>query len=151
MFCFWLFLRCGHRGKHRTSSGEIDVQKIKLLTSHKLKVRVLLSNYSGGTPESGGRRIRTSEGINQQIYSLSHLAPLVFPRKKEPVDGFEFIKDLRNQEIHTQVILISGDSTTDLLEQARKFGIGAVLLKPVEKDRLLMTVERTLKQARRTK
>ncbi len=89
MFCFWLFLRCGHRGKHRTSSGEIDVQKIKLLTSHKLKVRVLLSNYSGGTPESGGRRIRTSEGINQQIYSLSHLATLVFPRKKEPVDGFE--------------------------------------------------------------
>lgn len=71
--------------------------------------------------------------------------------RMEPVDGFEFIKDLRNQDIHTPVILISGDSTTDLLEQARKFGIGAVLLKPVEKDRLLMTVERTLKQARRTK
>jgi DNA-binding NtrC family response regulator len=69
--------------------------------------------------------------------------------RMEPADGFEFIKDLRGREIHTPVILISGDSTTDLLEQARKFGVGTVLLKPVEKDRLLMTVERTLKQARR--
>ena len=40
---------------------------------------------------SGGRRwIRTTEGINQQIYSLPHLATLVFSQKNfEPMEGVE--------------------------------------------------------------
>ena len=67
--------------------------------------------------------------------------------RMEPVDGFEFIRDLRRYEIRTPVILATGDQTTDLLEQARKFEVSAVLMKPVEKDRLLNTVERVLKQA----
>ena len=43
---------------------------------------------------SGGRRwIRTTEGINQQIYSLPHLATLVFSQNSlrtfEPMEGIE--------------------------------------------------------------
>ena len=40
---------------------------------------------------TGGRRwIRTTEGINQQIYSLPHLATLVFSQKNfEPMEGVE--------------------------------------------------------------
>ena len=41
----------------------------------------------------GRRWIRTTEGINQQIYSLPHLATLVFSRKTllsfEPMEGIE--------------------------------------------------------------
>ena len=42
----------------------------------------------------GGRRwIRTTEGINQQIYSLPHLATLVFSQNSlrtfEPMEGIE--------------------------------------------------------------
>jgi FixJ family two-component response regulator len=42
------------------------------------------------------------------------------------------------------VILVTGDDTADLLEQAGKYGVAAVLMKPVEKERLVRTVERTL-------
>ena len=43
---------------------------------------------------SGKRWIRTTEGKNQQIYSLPHLATLVSSQKKigvnlEPMEGFE--------------------------------------------------------------
>ena len=34
----------------------------------------------------GRRWIRTTEGINQQIYSLPHLATLVFARLETPLD-----------------------------------------------------------------
>ena len=38
----------------------------------------------------GRRWIRTTEGINQQIYSLPHLATLVFSQKNfEPMEGVE--------------------------------------------------------------
>ena len=41
----------------------------------------------------GERRIRTSEGVRQQIYSLPQLAtlvsPLKFSRNFEPMEGFE--------------------------------------------------------------
>ena len=41
----------------------------------------------------GRRWIRTTEGINQQIYSLPHLATLVFSQKVsrtfEPMEGIE--------------------------------------------------------------
>jgi hypothetical protein len=38
---------------------------------------------------SGDRRIRTSEAVKQQIYSLSHLATLVYPpsQKKRAEEG----------------------------------------------------------------
>lgn len=44
----------------------------------------------------GERRIRTSEGVRQQIYSLPQLATLVSPLRElyyfnvlEPIEGFE--------------------------------------------------------------
>ena len=69
--------------------------------------------------------------------------------RMEPVGGFEFIRILRSREIKTPVILVTGDQTPDLLEQAGKLGVSAVLMKPVEKDRLVKTVERTLQTMRR--
>ena len=40
---------------------------------------------------NGGQRwIRTTEGVSQQIYSLPHLAPLVFAQL-----FLQFVKDLR--------------------------------------------------------
>lgn len=64
--------------------------------------------------------------------------------RMEPIDGFEFIKSLRAKELDTAAILVTGDDNPDLLNEANKWGIGAVLMKPVQKDRLLKTVERVL-------
>lgn len=67
----------------------------------------------------------------------------------EPMGGFEFIRELRSRDYHTPVILVTGDQTSDILEQSGKLGVGAVLMKPVEKDRLLKTVERVHKTGAR--
>lgn len=69
--------------------------------------------------------------------------------RMEPVGGFAFIKALRGRNMTTPVILVTGDQTPDLLEQAGKVGVAAVLMKPVQKERLVMTVTKTLQSARR--
>lgn len=65
----------------------------------------------------------------------------------EPVGGFTFIRNLRNNENNTPVIFVTGDQKSDLLEQSNKLGGVGVLIKPIQKERLLMMVERTLKRA----
>ncbi len=64
--------------------------------------------------------------------------------RMEPVDGFEFIRSVRGMGLDIPVILVTGDQNPDLLGEAGKWGVGAVLMKPVQKDRLLKTVDRTL-------
>lgn len=64
--------------------------------------------------------------------------------RMEPIDGFEFIKSVRAKGIETSVILVTGDDNPDLLNEANKWGVGAVLMKPVQKERLLKTAERVL-------
>lgn len=70
--------------------------------------------------------------------------------RMEPIDGFEFIRSIRGLEMETRVILVTGDQNPDLLNEAGKWGVSAVLMKPVQKDRLVKTVTRTLHLATRT-
>lgn len=70
--------------------------------------------------------------------------------RMDPIGGFEFIKFLRGNDNKLPVILVTGDDTADLLEQAGKYGVAAVLMKPVEKDRLVRTVERTLSTTKKS-
>ncbi|MCB9978655.1 MAG: response regulator [Rhodospirillales bacterium] len=69
--------------------------------------------------------------------------------RMEPVDGFEFIRSLRGMGLDIPVILVTGDQNPDLLGEAGKWGVSAVLMKPVQKDRLLKTVDRTLEVRKR--
>jgi DNA-binding NtrC family response regulator len=90
--------------------------------------------------------VEASEGemaIEMVFADSSFLLALVDVRM-EPVGGFEFIREIRGKNIDTPVVLITGDQTGDLLEQAGKLGVAAVLMKPVMKDRLIQVVERTL-------
>jgi CheY-like chemotaxis protein len=70
--------------------------------------------------------------------------------RMDPVDGFEFIKTIRSDGDKTPVILVTGDETTDLLNEATKLGVAAVLKKPVNKERLLKIISRTIGLERRT-
>lgn len=85
----------------------------------------------------------------EQMETNDAIALAIVDVRMEPVNGFEFIKALRGRDIDEPVILVTGDQTPDMLEQAAKLGVSAVLIKPVEKDRLLRTVERTLKMKER--
>lgn len=69
--------------------------------------------------------------------------------RMEPVGGFAFIRAIRGRDLMTPVILVTGDQTPDLLEQAGQCGVSAVLMKPVEKDRLLKTVMKTIERSKR--
>ena len=64
--------------------------------------------------------------------------------RMEPVDGFEFIRALRGEDNRLPVILVTGDQNSDLLSETTKLEIAAVLMKPVEKDRLLQVVAKTI-------
>lgn len=69
--------------------------------------------------------------------------------RMEPIDGFEFIKSLRGRNINTPVILVTGDQNPDLLNEANKWGVNAVLMKPVQKDRLIKMVTRAIQQVQK--
>lgn len=62
--------------------------------------------------------------------------------RMEPMSGFEFITAIRGDEMEIPVVLITGDQNPDMLSHASALGVFAVLMKPVQKERLLKTVER---------
>lgn len=65
--------------------------------------------------------------------------------RMEPMGGLDFVRALRGKNLETPIIFVTGDDNTDLLEQASKWGVGAVLMKPVMKDRLILAVQKTIK------
>ncbi|MGH1402674.1 MAG: response regulator [Alphaproteobacteria bacterium] len=64
--------------------------------------------------------------------------------RMEPLNGLEFIRRIRGDDINTPIILVTGDDNPDLLRESSRLGVGAVLKKPVQKDRLIKIVSRTL-------
>ena len=68
--------------------------------------------------------------------------------RMEPMSGFDFVRTLRSNDDNTPVIVITGDENTDILSEASRLDILAVLKKPVEKDRLIKSVSRVLHMER---
>ncbi len=64
--------------------------------------------------------------------------------RMSPMDGFEFINALHRTENHTPVVLVTGDDNPDLLSRASHLNVAAVLMKPVQRDRLVKIISRTL-------
>lgn len=64
--------------------------------------------------------------------------------RMEPMDGFEFIRSIRGMDMDTPVILVTGDNAPDILEKSGDWKVAAVLIKPVQKERLVKAVERSL-------
>jgi DNA-binding NtrC family response regulator len=89
------------------------------------------------------------EAALDTMTSDDSIALAIVDVRMEPVGGFAFIKALRARNMMTPVILVTGDQTPDLLEQAGKVGVAAVLMKPVQKDRLVKTVTKTIQNVRR--
>lgn len=80
-----------------------------------------------------------------ELVTANKIDMAIVDLRMEPVDGFEFIRAIRGKNIQIPVILATGDDSPDILEQAHTWDVGSVLIKPVEKDRLIKTVERTFK------
>lgn len=69
--------------------------------------------------------------------------------RMEPMGGFDFISIMQAKGYKIPVILVTGDQDSDLLERAGKHGVSAVLLKPVEKERLISSVGRMIERGSR--
>ena len=110
-------------------------------------VRMQIVRYLG---ETGAEVIEASQGdqalefIKREYAKDEPVSLAIVDVRMEPVDGFEFIRSIRGLDMDTPVILVTGDNNPDLLEQASKWGVSAVMIKPVQKERLVKTVERTI-------
>lgn len=115
-------------------------------------VRMQIVRYLG---ESGCDVIEASQGdqalefVKQQYVKRDPIVLAIVDVRMEPVDGFEFIRSIRGLDMDTPVILVTGDNNPDLLEQAGIWGVSAVMIKPVQKDRLVKTVSRTIEAYKR--
>ena len=99
--------------------------------------------------EAGFDAVETTDG-NAALEKMGpEIAMAIVDIRMEPIDGFEFIRAVRGRDIQTPVVLVTGDNTPDLLNEAAKWGVSAVLMKPVQRDRLVMTITRTLQAQER--
>lgn len=95
--------------------------------------------------------VETADGAQALQHMEEKVDLALVDVRMEPMGGFEFIRSIRSHDKNTPVILVTGDQNPDLLSEAGKWGVGAVLMKPVQKDRLLMTVSRTIESSQRAK
>lgn len=65
--------------------------------------------------------------------------------RMEPMGGFEFVRTIRSMGGKTAVIMVTGDDGSDILGEIGKWDIGALLMKPIQKDRLIKSVEKLLR------
>ncbi len=93
--------------------------------------------------------IESTDGQDALDKMSPEIAMAIVDVRMEPIDGFEFVRSLRGADIETPVILVTGDQNPDLLAEAGKWNIAAVLMKPVQRDRLVKTVSRTLQSLSR--
>ena len=105
--------------------------------------------------ETGCEVIEASQGdhaleyVKQEYVKREPVTLAIVDVRMEPVDGFEFIRSIRGLDMDTPVILVTGDNNPDLLERAGTWGVSAVMIKPVQKDRLVKTVLRTIEAYKR--
>lgn len=84
------------------------------------------------------------EGALQEVADRSGVDMAIVDVRMEPMGGFGFVSALRGYDDNTPVVMVTGDQTPDILERAGQCNVAAVLMKPVERDRLLQIVRRIL-------
>lgn len=99
----------------------------------------------------GGHDFVEASTADQAIERLSDSVDMALVDvRMEPADGFDFIAAMRARGFNQPVILVTGDQNPDVLERASKMDVKTVLMKPVQKDRLLAMVGRAMAQIQRT-
>jgi CheY-like chemotaxis protein len=122
-----------------------DKQKILVVEDNDF-VRMQIVRYL--SEEGSYEVVEASRGDEALDVMDKSFAAAVVDVRMEPIDGFEFVRSVKGLELDVAVILVTGDQNPDLLNEAGKWGVSAVLIKPVQRDRLVKAVERIVKQKR---
>lgn len=109
-------------------------------------VRMQIVRFLGS---EGYEVIESTDGEDAIVKADKTIDLAIVDVRMEPIDGFEFLRRIRGLDLQTPVILVTGDQNPDLLAEAGKWGVTAVLLKPVQRERLVKTVSRTLQHRAR--
>ena len=88
--------------------------------------------------------VEASDGLTALNLVSEEIQLAIVDIRMEPVDGMEFVKSLRAKNNNTPVIFVTGDQSPDLLSEASQLGVTATLMKPVDKERLLKMVARSI-------
>lgn len=99
--------------------------------------------------EAGHETVESTDGEEALKAMNKDIALAIVDVRMEPIGGFEFIKSIRGSEVDMPVILVTGDDNPDLLNEAARWSVAAVLMKPVQRDRLVKMVERTIKGSKK--
>ncbi len=99
--------------------------------------------------DAGYTVIEAENGARALGMVTSDLALIILDVRMAPIDGFEFIKAVRGRNATLPMILVTGDQNPDLLNEASKWTVSAVLMKPVQRDRLISMAERAINQVRK--
>lgn len=107
-------------------------------------VRMQIVKFLNDAEENTYEVVEAADG-NAAIAEIANdIDMAIVDVRMEPIDGFEFIRHIRGDGHDIPVILVTGDHNPDLLNEAGKWDVTAVLMKPVQRDRLIKTVSRTL-------
>ncbi len=93
--------------------------------------------------------VEATDGAKAQELLNAEIDLVILDVRMAPVDGFEFIKAIRGRYTKLPIIMVTGDQNPDLLNEASKWNVSAVLMKPVQKERLIKMVERALTQVQK--
>lgn len=123
----------------------MDTKKTILVAEDNDFVRMQICKF---LQDEGHETTECTDG-QEALSSISNdISLAIVDVRMEPMSGFDFIRAIRGDDIKTPVILVTGDDSPDLLEEANKLGVVAVLKKPVQKERLIKIVSRTLHMER---
>jgi two-component system, NtrC family, nitrogen regulation response regulator NtrX len=99
-----------------------------------------LAGYDAVVCEHAARAIKL---LQQERFDIV-FSDVVMPNK----DGLAMLAELREAGVTTPMIMISGQATVDMAVRATRLGAADFLEKPISSDKLLLTVENTLRLAR---
>jgi len=99
-----------------------------------------LAGYEPVVCDNGGRALALLKGERFDLV----LSDVVMPGK----DGLAMLQDLRDAGIPTPVVMISGQASIDMAVRATRLGAVDFLEKPISADKLLLTVENSLRLQR---
>lgn len=124
-----------------------DIPKILVVEDNDF-VRMQIVRY---LTDAGFSVLEAADGKTGQEVAFADLSLIVADVRMEPVDGFEFVKALQTKGLKIPVIFVTGDQNPDMLAEASRLGVTAVLMKPVQKDRLVQMVSREIEKHKRLK
>lgn len=98
---------------------------------------------------AGYNTLEASDGNSALDIMNDQVSLAVVDVRMEPMGGFDFLTMLQEEGRKIPVVLVTGDQDSDLLERAGKLKVATVLMKPVQKDRLISMVSRLLERGSR--